>query len=43
MSNDFCFKGVDEKYISVNKHGARWTEYSTGDSATFTRFSLKKA
>ena len=38
---DFCFKNVDEKYISVNKQAPDGR--STDNSVTLKRSSLKKA
>ena len=38
---DFCFKGVVEEFISVNKNGASWTECDPNDSVTLKKPSLK--
>ena len=35
---DFCLRSR-QKYISVNTSSARWTEYNTENSKTFTKSS----
>ena len=39
----YFFKKTSTKNIFVNKYGARWIEYNTDNTVTFTKSSLKKA
>ena len=40
---DFCFKGGDKSYITVNKYGASWVAENKSNSVTFNSSTLKNA
>ena len=40
---DFCFKGVDEEFISVDSDGTKWARLRRSRVAVFTESTLEKA
>ena len=40
---DFCFKGGDKEYISVDRYGAKWVSQEKRGCVMFTKTSLKKS